>query len=148
MTKVKSTEKYVNTAKRYLEDNKIENTPIFIDSAFEGDFTGSGVTGAVLEICDSNRRDRTSKPYSQNWGKQQFEENKTAFVNAILMIDDLNKPLEYRIIKSNIWTHLDETKYTTENIGFIANLDTDKQLELLISNSYYEYRDYSIVDLD
>ena len=64
------------------------------------------------------------------------------------IIDDLEKPLEYyRIIKSNTWTHLDETEYRTENIGFIANLDADKELELLISNGYYEYRDYSIVNL-
>lgn len=148
VTEVGSTEKYIETVKRYLKEHKIENTSSSIDMALEGDFTGSGVTGVVLAINDNYRKDRTSKPYKENWSEEKFTQNKTSFVNAILMIDDLNKPFEYRIIKSNTWTHLDETKYTTENIGFIANLDDDQQLELLISNGYYEYRDYSIVNLN
>lgn len=148
VTKVESTERFAETVKRYLKDNKIENTSISVGLALEGDFTGSGATGVVLEIHDNYRNDRNSKPFMENWSEEQFAKSKTALVNTILINDDLNKPLEFRIIKSNTWTHLDETKYRSENIGFIANLDADKELELLISNGYYEYRDYSIVDLN
>lgn len=139
-------EKFNDTAKQYLKDNNIENTPFSIDLAFEGDFSGNGVKGAVIEINDSYREDDIPKPFKEEWTEKKFNDSKTAFVNTILIMDDLNKPLEYRIVKSNIWTHID-WDYKTENIGFIANLDADKQLELLISNGYYEYRDYAIVDL-
>ncbi len=146
VTKLADVEKFTDTAKRYVKDSKIENTPFSIDIAFEGDFNGNGVTGVVLQIDDAYRNKyETPKPFREKWTEKKFVDSKIAFVNAILIIDDLSKPLEYRIVKSNIWTHID-WDYKTENIGFIANLDADNQLELLISNGYYEYRDYAIVD--
>lgn len=148
ITQLDSTEKYRATIHQYLIDNKIENTPFKIDIAFEGDFAGNGEKGLVIEINDTYRDDSYPIPYKEKWTQQKFEKDKTSFVNAILIIDDINKPLEYREVKSNIWTHLDEVEYMTENIAFIDNLDNDTELELIISNVYYEYLDYSIVDLN
>lgn len=144
---LKETEEFMDTVKRYLMDNNIENTPFSIDIAFEGDFSGNGVTGAILQVNDTYRDGDIPKPFKENWTEKEFAESRTAFVNTILIIDDLDKPLEYRIVKSNLWTHT-SWDYKTEDICFIANLDVDNQLELLISNGYYEYRDYSIVDLE
>ena len=142
-----STEQYKDTVERYLRDNRIENTPVSIHSALRGDFQDNGVTGVVLEVNDNYREDQNSRPFKEGWGEEQFATNKSALVNAILIIDDLSKPSDYRVIKSNLWTHLDATQYITHNVEFIANLDADPPMELLISNGYYEYRDYSILDL-
>lgn len=147
VTRLEKTDKYLDTVKQYLKDNSLENTPISINNAFEGDFAGNGVKGVVLEINDLYRKEQMPKPYVENWTEEKFITGKTAFVNAILIIDDIKKPLDYRALKCNIWKHLDDVKYKTEDILFIANLDHDPQLEMIISNNYYEYRDYSIVDL-
>jgi hypothetical protein len=66
----------------------------------------------------------------------------------ILIIDDINKPLEYHVIKSNIWTYLDEEDVMRQHIAFIDNFDEDKEFEMIISDLYYEWEDYSIVDLN
>ncbi len=142
-----NTAKYMDTVKQYLKDNQIENAPVAIDAAYEGDVCGDGVIGAVLEINDVYRKiDGDPLPFQEKWSEQHFKDGKTAFVNAMLIIDDLNTPQTYRIVKSNIWTHTD-WDYKTENIGFLANLDSDDPLELLISNGYYEYRDYAVFEL-
>ncbi|MEA1961367.1 MAG: DUF5050 domain-containing protein [Bacillota bacterium] len=147
VSKLAKAEKYSNTAKQYLRDNYIENTPFSIDNAYKGDFSGNGVTGAVFEVNDTYRKDDIPRPFEEKWPEKKFVDNKTAFVNTILYIRDIKNPLEYRIVKSNIWNHID-WDYKTENIGFIANLDADNQFELLVSNGYYEYRDYAIVDFE
>ncbi|MDP4108424.1 MAG: WG repeat-containing protein [Bacillota bacterium] len=144
---IKETQKINDTAKRFLKDNQIENAPFEIDKAFEGDFFGSGITGAVFEVNDSYRKESNPRPINENWTKQKFKDGKTAFFNAIIIIDDINKLQEYRVIKSNIWANTEIENMKTEGIGFIANLDEDCEPEILISNGYYEYRDYAVCEL-
>lgn len=146
VTQLTDTESMVNTARYYLQTNNIENTPFDIKMAFAGDLSGNGIRSAVLQIDDTYREKDIPVPFEENWPPSQFTEGHTSFVNAILYIADLNKPLEYKVVKSNIWNHVD-WDYKTENIGFVANLDADSCLELLIYNDYYEYRDYSVADL-
>jgi len=147
VTRLDNADKYLDTAKQYLKDNSVGNTPISIDIAFEGDFTGNGMKGIALELNDLYRKEPYPTPYKENWTEENFTAGKTAFVNAIIIIDDIKKPLEYRMVKSNIWKHLDDMKIKTETLLFIANSDQDQQLELIISNNIYEYQDYSTVDL-
>jgi hypothetical protein len=98
-----STESLVNTARQFLHTNNIENTPFAIDMAFSGDLQGNGVRGAVVQINDTYRKKDLPVPFKEKWTPRQFTEGHTSFVNAILIIDDLNKPLEYRVIKSIIY---------------------------------------------
>ncbi|MCT4598836.1 MAG: WG repeat-containing protein [Vallitalea sp.] len=148
VTQLDSVEKYSATIHEYLVDNNIENTPINTEVAFEGDFAGNGGKGVIIELNDTYIGNGYPIPYKENWTQEKFRNDKTAFVNVILIIDDINKPLEYRVIKSNIWTHLDEEDVMRQHIAFIDNFDEDKELEMIISDLYYEWEEYSIVDLN
>jgi hypothetical protein len=139
-------ENMVSAARHYLRANNIENTTFVVDMAFAGDLNGNGIRGAVLQINDTYRKKDIPAPFEEKWTPRQFTENHTSFVNAILLIADISKPLEYKVVKSNIWNYTD-WDYKTENIGFVANLDADSRMELLIYNDYYEYRDYAVADL-
>jgi hypothetical protein len=139
---------YLPTVKLYLQDKAAENAPVRIDRAIQGDFDGDGQQGVLLQINDTYRQrgDGVPLPFKEQWTARKFAEDKTAFVNSILLIDNINRPLEYRIIKSNVWRHTD-WDYMTENIAYVANFDADDELELMIKNGYYEYLDYALVDL-
>ena len=146
VVQLNAAEKMVNTVRHYLQANNIENTPFVISMAFAGDLSGNGVRGAVVQIDDTYRKKDIPVPFEEKWTPRQFTKGHTSFVNAILLIADLNKPLEYKVVRSNIWNHID-WDYKTENIGFVGNLDADPRMELLIYNEYYEYRDYAVADL-
>jgi len=141
-------ERYMDTVKLYLRDKNAENAPVRIDRAVQGDFDGDGQQGVLLQINDTYRQRGGGDPlpFTEQWTTRKFADDKTAFVNSILIIDNISKPLEYRVIKSNVWTHTD-WDYKIENIAYVANFDADDELELMIENGYYEYGDYALVDL-
>jgi len=147
VTEMTNKDIFKDVINHYLNENKAENTPIAVDAAFEGDFKGNGTIGAIVEINDNYRNSGTPQPIKEEWNKDRFINSKSAFVNTILYIPDISKIMEYKIVKSNLWTHSD-WDYMTESIAFIANLDGDENFEIIIANGYYEYGDYSIVELE
>ena len=115
---------------------------------------GDGKTGVLLEIRDGYRGDSENfyDPDSalwrmRNWKEKDFQREKIAFLNMILYFPDIENSEGAFALKANIWQYPYEDHEMTEHIHFVADVDGDGAMEIIIANQYYEYLDYALSDI-
>ena len=144
---VADTDRFMPAASAYLAANGIENTKIEVTKCLSGDFLGNGKIGVLLEIKDGYRDAETGLGEMENWKEKDFQREKIAFLNMILYFPDMENPEGVFALKANLWQYPDEDHEMTEHIDFVADVDGDGAMEIVIANQYYEYLDYAVSDI-
>ncbi len=151
---VADTDPFMSAVNAHLAANGIENTKIEVRKCLSGDFLGDGKIGVLLEIRDGYRGDSENfyDPDSalwrmRNWKEKDFQREKIAFLNMILYFPDIENSEGAFALKANIWQYPYEDHEMTEHIHFVADVDGDGAMEIIIANQYYEYLDYALSDI-
>ena len=144
---VADTEPFMSAVNQHLAANGIENTKIKVTKCLSGDFQGDGKTGVLLEIRDVYRDAETGLGEMENWKEKDFQREKIAFLNMILYFPDIENPEGAFALKANLWQYPFEDHEMTEHIDFVADVDGDGAMEIIIANQYYEYLDYAVSDI-
>jgi len=138
-------QKYEEIIFAFLSGHSIDNTPIRIHSAYEGDFYGTGTTSAILAFADVYRDSDDPQPMREEWNRDYFISNRLGFVSAILIVPNVAEPEQYEMLSSYIWQNND-WDYITYEIKDVV--ETDETVSIIVKNNYYEYADYSVFELE
>lgn len=150
---ITDTDQFMPAVNQYLVANGIENTKIEVTKCLSGDFLGDGKTGVLLEIRDAYRNPEdyhmpgTELGKMENWTEKDFQREKIAFLNMIFYFPDVENPEGAFALKANLWQYPYDDHEMTEHIDFVADVDGDGAMEIIIANQYYEYLDYAVSDI-
>lgn len=150
---VADTSPFMPAVNQHLAASGIENTKIEVTKCLSGDFLGDGKTGVLLEIRDAYRNPEdyhmpgTELGKMESWTEKDFQREKIAFLNMILYFPDVENPAGAFALKSNLWQYSYDDHEMTEHIHFVADVDNDGAMEIIIANQYYEYLDYAVSDI-
>lgn len=137
---------YDETAKKFLADANIENTPYTIGKVLTGDFLDSGETSALVQLSETTAFRESLWKVSRS--EDEYKQDKVAVFSAILLLPDATKPLEYQVVSQQMWQEERAIMGGATYLKMAAQLQGDSLYEVLLQNVYYEGGDYSVISLE
>ncbi|NSW92858.1 MAG: hypothetical protein HPY74_19830 [Firmicutes bacterium] len=128
LSKITDIQKYNTTISAYKKDNGLQNAVISSVEAFEVAHPSNDEKGVILVIHsfeDDNQKDRI------NWSEQQFIDNKDGYFRAILWIEDINSPDQFKVLDSAVYRRFRSfEKRERIEIKFIGDAAGDGNLDV------------------
>lgn len=137
---------YDETAKKFLADTNIENTPYTIGKVLTGDFLDSGETAALVQLSETTAFRESIWKVSRS--EDEYKQDKVAVFSAILLLPDATKPLEYQVVSQQMRQGEKAIMAGATYLKMAAQLQGDSLYEVLLDNVYYEWGDYSVISLE
>lgn len=124
-------------AMAYLRDRGLENTPFSVIHSWQGDLLGNGKNGAIIEVNDDLSRAETMGEAQDG---AQFLGEKEAFVQTILVVNDLTEAENYQVLAENICRGHEQDFDAGVAVRFVVDLDADGIWELILEDGMGYYR--------